>query len=236
MTDFLMVDVASVNSSIPRSNFHEADLDILADKILESGGILKPLVLKKIGFEKYELLDGHFEYYAAVRAREKNPDEGEMVNAFIIPSEKEEAVLKQATILSSLNSSDKSVSPIPERSSSDSSRLTNLELRIEKQFNEFKSQLIQERQITDEKFKRLESKIPENSEENNPLKSLNTLPEDALFKKLQRSRISKAEKLAKAIVEARLKKTNQKFEDYRDVKKSVKGLGEQGILTIVDEW
>jgi hypothetical protein len=62
------------------------------------------------------------------------------------------------------------------------------------------------------------------------------LPEDALFKKLQRSRISKAEKLAKAIVEARLKKTNQKFEDYRDVKKSVKGLGEQGILTIVDEW
>jgi hypothetical protein len=93
--NFLMVDVASVNSNIPRSNFNEADLDILADNILESGGLLKPLVLKKIGFEKYELLDGHFEYYAAVRAREKNPDEGEMVNAFIIPAEKEEAVLKQ---------------------------------------------------------------------------------------------------------------------------------------------
>jgi ParB-like chromosome segregation protein Spo0J len=93
--EFLMVDVVSVHSNIPRSNFNEADLDILADSILECGGILKPLVLKKIGFEKYELLDGHFEYYAAVRAREKNPDEGEMVNAFIIPAEKQQAVLKQ---------------------------------------------------------------------------------------------------------------------------------------------
>ncbi|MEA5514043.1 ParB N-terminal domain-containing protein, partial [Nodularia sp. UHCC 0506] len=112
MTNFLMVDVAGVTSSVPRSKFAEADLNILADKILESGGLLKPLVLRKIGFEKYEVIDGHFEYYAAVRAREKNSDEGEMVNALIIPSEQEEAVLKQAVILKSVDSANKVVNNV----------------------------------------------------------------------------------------------------------------------------
>lgn len=67
-----MVDVESITSNVPRSNFLKSDLDLIADMILESRGILKPLVLKKTGFEKYEVVDGHFEYYAAVRAREKS--------------------------------------------------------------------------------------------------------------------------------------------------------------------
>lgn len=102
MTTFLMVDVESITSSIPRSNFLETDLDLIADMILESKGILKPLVLKKIGFEQYEVVDGHFEYYAAVRAREKNPSEGETVNSLIVSSVQEKAVLKQAAALKSL--------------------------------------------------------------------------------------------------------------------------------------
>lgn len=107
MTKFLIVELEGVTSSVSRANFQEADLDILADYILNSGGILKPLVLQKIGFEKYEVIEGHFEYYGAVRAREKNPNRGEVVNAFIIPSEKEEAVLKQAEFLKGINSSEK---------------------------------------------------------------------------------------------------------------------------------
>ncbi len=107
MANFLIVEVQSVTSNIPRSNFKEDDLDVLADTILESGGILKPLVLKKTGFEKYEVIDGHFEYYAAVRAREKNPHKGEIVNAFIISSEKEDAVLTQVEVLKAVESSEK---------------------------------------------------------------------------------------------------------------------------------
>ena len=99
MANFLMVEVESVNSTVPRSKFEDTDLDILADLILESGGILKPLILKKIGFEKYEVVGGHFEYYAAVRAREKNPNKGEIVNAMIISSEKEDAALNQIALL-----------------------------------------------------------------------------------------------------------------------------------------
>jgi hypothetical protein len=116
MTKFLIVELEGVTSSVPRSNFQETDLDILADSILECGGILKPLGLKKIGFEKYEVIDGHFEYYAAVRAREKNPNRGEIVNAFIIPDEKEDAVLNQVAFLQSSNTAEKIVNPPDEKS------------------------------------------------------------------------------------------------------------------------
>ncbi|MBK1989587.1 hypothetical protein A0J48_018950 [Sphaerospermopsis aphanizomenoides BCCUSP55] len=105
------MEIDGVTSNIPRSEFDEADLDILADSILESGGILKPLLLKKIGFEKYEVIGGHFEYYAAVRAREKNPNRGEIVNAFIIPAEKDDAVLNQVAFLKGLDSPEKIVPP-----------------------------------------------------------------------------------------------------------------------------
>lgn len=111
MTKFLIVELEGVTSRVPRYEFNEADLDTLADSILESGGILKPLVLKKIGFEKYEVIDGHFEYYAAVRAREKNPNRGEIVNAFIIPAEKEDAALNQVAFLKGLDSPEKIVPP-----------------------------------------------------------------------------------------------------------------------------
>jgi hypothetical protein len=62
------------------------------------------------------------------------------------------------------------------------------------------------------------------------------LTKDELTIQLQRSRISGAEKIAKAIVDVRQKKQTQEFENYRDVVKSVKGLGETTILTIIDDW
>ncbi|MEH2284158.1 MAG: chromosome partitioning protein ParB [Nostoc sp.] len=230
-----MVDVESVTSNVPRSNFQEADLEILADLILESGGILKPLVLKKTGFEQYEVVDGHFEYYSAVRAREKNFSEGDMISALIISSENEDVALKQIASLKGIGSSGKPVTPQPETTKLEP-RLTNLELRLEKQFNEFKSEFLQERQRIDTHFKQLENLIPQKGEHSNPLSLLNSLDKDELSIKLQRARISGAEKLAKAIEDARHKKPKQEFEDYRDVVKSVKNLGDKTILTIIDEW
>ena len=216
-----MVDVESVTSNVPRSNFQEADLEILADLILESGGILKPLVLKKTGFEQYEVVDGHFEYYSAVRAREKNPSEGDMVSALIISSENEDVALKQIASLKGIDSPGKPVRPELGTTKLEP-RLANLELRLEKQFNEFKSEFIQERQRIDSQFKQLENLIPQKGEQSNPLSLLNSLDKDELSRKLQRSRIRGAEKLAKDIFDARRKKPKQEFEDYRDVMKSIK--------------
>jgi hypothetical protein len=235
MINFSLVDVKSITSNEPRSNFSEADLENLADIIIETGGIIRPLILKVTGVENYTVIDGDFEYYAAVRAREKNPRQGEMVNAFVIAPKIEDLVVKQVASLKEIDSSIKPVTPQPETTKLEP-RLANLELRLEKQFNEFKSEFIQDRQRIENQFKQLEKLISPKGEQSNPLSLLNSLDKDDLSIKLQRARISGAEKLAKAIEDARHKKPKQEFEDYRDVVKSVKGLGDKTILTIIDEW
>jgi hypothetical protein len=232
MIDFYLVDVKNITSDIPRSNFAEADLENLADLILDSGGIIRPLILKATALETYTVVDGHFEYYAAVRAREKDARKGEMVNAFVISPKSESTVAKQAEALRLVESPDQ-VKPLPTNTTNLESRLANIELRIEKQLNNLRSEQAQERQRTEVKLKEIESKIPQRID---PLNALNTLSKDELAVKLQRSRISGAEKIAKAIQDARQKKKKKGFENYSDVVESVKGLGEKTIFTIIDEW
>ncbi len=50
MIKFSMVDVESVTSNVPRSNFDEAALDTLANMILESGGHSETISSKKDWF------------------------------------------------------------------------------------------------------------------------------------------------------------------------------------------
>ncbi|MEM9922674.1 MAG: chromosome partitioning protein ParB [Cyanobacteria bacterium P01_D01_bin.50] len=232
MMNFSLVDVRSITSDVPRSNFAEADLDNLADIILEAEGIIRPLVVKTTGIESFSVVDGHFEYYAAVRAKEKDARKGEMVNAFVISPKLEDLVTKQAAILRGKESSSEPVQTTSGTSNLES-RLQNLELRLEKQINELNSIIRQERETTDEELKQLKNKIPQPS---HPLTLINTLDKDELTLKFQRSRISRAEKLSKAIIDARDKKSNKEFSDYCDVVNSVKGLGDKTILTIIDEW
>ena len=246
MMNFSFVDVKSITSDVPRSNFAEADLENLADIILKSEGIIKPVVVKATGIESFSVVDGHFEYYAAVRAKEKDARKGEMVNAFVISPKLEDLVVKQAAILRGKEASEKPVKT-PSNTSKDSntfnrdkleSRVQNLELRLEKQINEFNSIIRQQRETTDEELKQIKNKIPQPS---HPLTLINTLDEEQLALKLQRSKISNAEKLAKAIINARGKKSNQEFTDYRDVFNSVKSLGikrilgETTMLNMIDE-
>lgn len=238
MMNFSFVDVKSITSDVPRSNFAEAELENLADIILKSEGIIRPVVVKTTGIESFSVVDGHFEYYAAVRAKEKDARKGEMVNAFVISPKLEDLVVKQAEILRGKELSEKTL-PTPSGTSNTSkmdkieSRVQNLELRLEKQINELNSIIRQERETTEGELKEIKNKIPQPS---HPLTLINTLNKDELALKFQRSRISRAEKLSEAIIDARENKSNKEFSDYCDVVNSVKGLGDKTMLTIIDEW
>lgn len=233
MISFSLVDVKDITSNMTRSSFSEADLDRIAQMILDCEGIIRPLVLKLTGAESYAVVDGHFEYYAAVRAREKDPRKGEMVNAFVISPKSENIVAKQAEALRAVESLGKQVKPPPETTNLES-RLANIELRFEKQINELRSEQAQERQRVEDKLKEIESRVPKPIE---PLKTFNTLSQNELAIKLKRAKLpdKTAEKIAKEIENARGKKNNE-FEDLRDVLKSVKGLGEKTMLSILDNW
>jgi len=245
MTDFLMVDVASVISNVPRTDFQEADLDKLADMILKSEGILKPLVLKKIGFEKYEVIDGHFEYYASVRAREKNPNEGEMVNALIVSPNKEEVVLQQANFLKGIEHNKDLSENVNKQISSDliPSKKSELDL-LENQINNLISDLAQEkqeRQKLSEIIKAIETQIPKQI---TPLEAFNRLNLLELTFRLRTAGFTdkKAVQIAESVEKARKKK---QFESLKDViarvtitsgKKQVKGISGDKMVDIVDSW
>ncbi|MHC5731264.1 MAG: ParB N-terminal domain-containing protein, partial [Nostoc sp.] len=97
------VPVKQITSSVPRSNFSDSDLNRIAELILKGEGIINPLILRSTSLESYEVVDGHFEYYAAARAREIDLRKGEMIGAFIIESNNQEALEQQVKFLRTQN-------------------------------------------------------------------------------------------------------------------------------------
>ena len=94
-----LVLVKKITSTVPRSNFAERDLEKLALLILELGGLINPIILRRNGMDAYEIVDGNFEYYAATKAREINPMKGETIGAFILEPENEGLLLEQVQAL-----------------------------------------------------------------------------------------------------------------------------------------
>ena len=95
------IEVASIRSNQPRSNFQESEIEKLADSILETDALIRPLILQNTGDEEYTVIEGHLEYYAAVRAREKDSLKAEEVNAFIIPDKVQSSAIEQLSICNS---------------------------------------------------------------------------------------------------------------------------------------
>lgn len=94
-----LVAVKKINSNVPRSEFLEDELNRTAELILKAEGIINPPVIRRTSLESYEVVNGHFEYYAAVKAREIDPRKGEMIGAFIIEPENEEVLMDQVKVL-----------------------------------------------------------------------------------------------------------------------------------------
>jgi hypothetical protein len=94
-----LVLVKKITSTVPRANFADRDLEKVAQLILELGGLINPIILRRNGMDAYEIVDGDFEYYAAAKAREINPMKGETIGAFILEPENEQLLLEQVQAL-----------------------------------------------------------------------------------------------------------------------------------------
>jgi hypothetical protein len=134
MMDFRLIDVKSITSNVPRSQFDETELARLAEMILACEGLLKPPILKVTGLDSYAVIDGDREYYAATVAREMDPRQGEMIDALVISPKHEEMVRKQIDLLRSLEKP-AVWSPPPLPSSSDQPPLVDLMQRQERSFH-----------------------------------------------------------------------------------------------------
>jgi len=106
-----LVDLDNIISTVPRSQFSEAELANLAQIIIESGGLVQPIILKRTGVETCEIVEGNFEYYATLKATEIDNTQSDKVRAFIIEPEKEEIIKDQVELLSSIRGGTSIVKP-----------------------------------------------------------------------------------------------------------------------------
>lgn len=235
MADFAKVDVKEIKSELPRSSFSEKEIEQLADLILESGGLFRPIILKQIDIESYTVLEGHLEYYAAVRAREKNPRQGEMVNAFIASLKEEHKIQDQ---IQSLQASEESPKPVFDVTSSipkskEELRSSDWISSFETRLSEIREELFQTKRNHEYRFTQLEKNLEE-AEKLDLLDLLNTLGKQDLISQLSRCGIPSAK--IEAIYNARTQKSNKKFDSYRDVVDSTKNFGDKGMLGLIDAW
>jgi hypothetical protein len=81
-----LVAVKRISSDIPASNFDQFELEVAGELSLAIGGFIIPPVLVRDS-SGYKVIAGHFQFHAAVLARQLNPKAGETIPAIVLESE-----------------------------------------------------------------------------------------------------------------------------------------------------
>jgi ParB family chromosome partitioning protein len=154
-----LVAVKKINSNVARSSFPAEQIEKAAQSIIAVEGTINPIILRRTSLESYEVVDGHFEYYAAVRAREISPLKGEMIQAIILEPENEKVLLDQINLLR------KDIKPISPPDGDDGKggnerdlefRFANLEKVFQSQFEELRKDNRNLKQAIDEMAGRIQ--------------------------------------------------------------------------------
>jgi len=94
--------------AISNSQFSAHQVENLANLFLKAGDTVSPILVRKISPIAFEVLEGHFEYYAAIKAQEID-EQFTAIRAYVVPPELESTILEQYQFLRSLSVS----TPIP---------------------------------------------------------------------------------------------------------------------------
>jgi hypothetical protein len=238
-----LVAVKKITSSEPRSTFADDDIEQAAQLILESEGVINPIVVRRTSLQSFEVVDGNFEYYAAARAREIDIRKGEMIGVFIIESENEEALTKQvklfrkskALIANNLSVSsdgiESSLINMELKPNNIESRITNIESRFENRTIELQKEFRLDINNINDRLKEIENRIPKPIE---ALEALNNLGVSELTSKLKRVNVKS--KVTEEIFNER--EANGKYSSFSNVTARMKGKGftEKTMLKIIDSF
>ncbi|MBD2178758.1 hypothetical protein H6F42_17705 [Pseudanabaena sp. FACHB-1998] len=94
--------------AISNSQFPSHQVENLASLFLKAGDTVSPIIVRKISPIAFEVLEGHFEYYAAIKAQEID-EQFTAIRAYVVPPELESTILEQYKFLRSPSAS----TPIP---------------------------------------------------------------------------------------------------------------------------
>ena len=98
------IDLETITPPTPEtSQFPSIQIEQLANLFLQAGDTVRPILLRKISPISFQILEGHFEYYAAMKAQEID-EQFTAIRAYVVPPDLESTILAQYQFLRSLSS------------------------------------------------------------------------------------------------------------------------------------
>ena len=236
-----LVDLDKITSHLKRSDFSEENLEQLAQMMIQVNGIIQPPILEEVSREKYEVIEGDFQYYSALKASEID-DDFEMIRAFIISDREKELIQQQLNILKQLNSQ-VDFSSILSATNSD-----NKEIRVDNLESHFNIELAHLKQEQTQKNQKLEAELSIITEDLptklDPLTAFNQLDSANLMRALILASLSNKEacKIVSKINHEREKKSFDSLNDVIERSKTKSGkrqfrlITEKSMIKIIDNW
>lgn len=96
--NFYLLDIDSVESNHHRSDYDDNILMDIAKSLIANDDLIKPILVRQVSPIRYQVIEGHREYFAAVKAREISPDFDE-IRAVVVPKDLQDSVLEQYSLL-----------------------------------------------------------------------------------------------------------------------------------------
>lgn len=229
-----LVAVKKIISKVPRSSFADDELEQAAHLILAAEGVINPIIVYRKGLNSYEVFEGDFEYYAASKAREIDPRKAEMIGAFIIEPDKEEAIIGQVKLLRQYQTT------VLGKTNFDSEDKTFCFKDIESRLTQTESRLEHRIKNLEDELKEVKSSMQVNKCQ--PLDIFNNMSLPELADKLKKSGLTDkaAHKIAESVISERNK---HKFDSLVDVvarvkiisgRRKIKGISSDKMLAIID--
>jgi hypothetical protein len=243
LTSIVDLDSIQVNSASLPFNLDDkaTEIEALAHTIVELRGLVDIPLVRALRIDEYELVSGHLEYYAFLKAREIDPELPDRITVFILKPKIEGAMLKQLEVIEAVRQpplSDTPSTPNPALSDEGtlSLKLKNLESRLEQSFKHLSSSI---ERLKLDLTETIDSKLPQPLP---PLEAFNRISEPAVqqqvLKKLEFLSQKKALKIIEKLQEHRKRHPNAQFKQFSDVLGVLeKGtLSKEKMLEVIDRW
>jgi translation initiation factor 2 beta subunit (eIF-2beta)/eIF-5 len=237
-----IVLVEDIESSLPRSKFLETDLDEAARLLLKTEGVITPPILLETGIDSYKLIEGDFEYYAAIRAGEIDPL-SETINAYIIKDEEEvEAYKKQIEVFRQQKSLPQSQPPVVDTSNVSHELQRELKYRdnmlhdaIKQMGNQIAIKISEELKNISSNLEEIKKRLPEDPKEleQQLLEELNTLPIIELKYKLT---LITRKNIRENIIKERDKSPFQPFHSRHELIERIGGLAQKSFNIMLEKY
>jgi ParB family chromosome partitioning protein len=124
-----LVVTRKIAAASPRAAHDEAQVESLAQLIVDAGGLTHPLIVERDGVDSYRLVEGELAYHAAARAKELDPLTAETVLAFIVEPQQAKVLKRQQSLLGGRPAS----TPAPVGVPTDAAFAARVEQRIDQQ-------------------------------------------------------------------------------------------------------